>query len=116
MISLSEAKVHIALGVTDMRKSINGLSAIVQENFNLDPFSGQLFVFCNRQRNIIKILYWQYNGFCLWQKRLEKHKFTWPKSQKEVLEINNRELNWLLDGLSIHQKQAHEQLTYTSVI
>ena len=67
----SDLKVYLALGYTDMRKAINGLSIIV-EDLNLDPFSGHLFVFCNRRRKILKILYWDTNGFCLWQKRLEK--------------------------------------------
>ena len=63
-------KVFIALGSTDMRKSIDGLSILVSEKFNLDPFSGHLFVFSNRKQNIVKILYWDRNGFCLWHKRL----------------------------------------------
>lgn len=71
----AETKVYLAPGNTDMRKAINGLSITVQGILDLDPFSGHLFVFCNRAKTIIKILYWDRNGFCLWQKRLEKHKF-----------------------------------------
>ena len=71
-------KVYLALGHTDMRKSINGLSILVSEYMELNPFSGHLFVFCNRRQNMIKVLYWDRNGFCLWHKRLEKHSFNWP--------------------------------------
>lgn len=62
-------QVYVATGVTDMRKSINGLSILVAEQLDLDPLTGHLFCFCNRRRDIIKILYWNRNGFCLWQKR-----------------------------------------------
>ena len=96
-------KVYLVLEVTDMRKSVNGLSIQVAEGFNLDPFSGQLFVFCNGRRNILKILYYDYNGFCLWYKRLEKAVFRWPKEGTDVLEIGNRELSCLLQGLDIKQ-------------
>jgi len=88
-----------------MRKSINGLSILVKESLDLDPFSGYLFAFSNKRRNIVKILYWDYNGFCLWQKRLEKDRLKWPKNTSKVLEIGQRELNWLLDGLEINQRK-----------
>lgn len=65
-------KVYLAAGSTDMRKSIDGLAAIVQESFKLDPFSSSLFVFCNKSRNKIKILQWEHNGFWLHYRRLEK--------------------------------------------
>ena len=68
----SPTRVFIAPGVTDMRKAINGLSLLVTDQMELDPFSGHLFAFCNRKRDMVKILYWDRNGFCLWQKRLEK--------------------------------------------
>ena len=106
-------KVYLALGSTDMRKSINGLSILVESNLDLDPFSGHLFVFCNRRRNILKILYWDRNGFCLWHKRLEKHRVKWPEAVSEVLKIDQRELLWLIEGLDIEQRQAHEMLSYS---
>ena len=98
---LPEVKVYLALGITDMRKAINGLSIIVEERMELDPFSGHLFVFCNRRRTILKILYWDRNGFCLWHKRLEHDRFRWPKTESQVPEISSRELRWLLEGLDI---------------
>ena len=111
----SGIKVYLALGVTDMRKSINGLSIIVESYFELDPFSGHLFVFCNRRRNIMKILYWDRNGFCLWHKRLEKHYFKWPETAGEMITIGQRELMWLIEGLEIEQKDAHEGLSYSMI-
>ena len=113
LLSSVQTKVYLAIGNTDMRKAINGLSILVQESMELDPFSGHLFVFCNRKRNIIKILYWDRNGFCLWSKRLEKHFFRWPESSEEVMKIDQRELMWLVDGLEINQQKAHERLSYS---
>jgi transposase len=109
----SNVKVFLALGATDMRKAINGLSIIVSEQMQKDIFSGHLFVFCNRKKSIIKILYWDTNGFCLWQKRLEKDHFKWPGTQKEVMAIGRSELSWLIAGLNIHQ--AHKPLKYSVV-
>ncbi|MCP4887188.1 MAG: IS66 family insertion sequence element accessory protein TnpB, partial [Planctomycetaceae bacterium] len=73
------APVYLCAQPVDFRKSINGLSAMVELEFDLDPFAEALFVFCNRQRDKVKILYWEKNGFCLWYKRLEKDRFKWPK-------------------------------------
>ncbi len=64
---------------------------------------------------MLKILYWDRNGFCLWHKRLEKDRFKWPKSNEEIMTIEQRELEWLLDGLSINQKEAHPSLKYSAV-
>lgn len=105
--------VFIAIGVTDMRKAINGLSMIVEESFGHDLFSGNLFAFCNRRRDIIKILFWDQNGFCLWHKRLEKDRFCWPESEDEVVNISSQELSWLLAGLDIND--AHKKLNYQQV-
>lgn len=113
MIPAGCDRVYLALGNTDMRKSINGLSIIVEQAMDLNPFSGDMFVFCNRRRNIIKILYWDRNGFCLWHKRLEEHRFKWPESEQEVLSIDQGQLQWLLYGLDI--ADAHSQLYYQAV-
>ena len=79
MFPQCNTRIYLAAGNTDMRKAINGLSILVQDRRRLDPLSGHMFVFCNRRRDIIKILYWDRYGFCLWQKRLEKHFFSWPE-------------------------------------
>ena len=111
----NNSRVYLAVGTTDMRKQINGLSILVQETMELDPFSGSVYVFCNRQRSIVKAIYWDRNGFCLWQKRLEKDRFRWPDTREEVVRISSRQLRWLLDGLELVQGNAHGQLQYSSV-
>jgi transposase len=108
-------RVYLALGNTDMRKAINGLSILVENSLSLDPFSGCLFVFTNRRRNILKILYWDRNGFCLWQKRLEKDRFRWPEPGCEVVEIEGQELFFLLEGLDLSRVRGHGRLVYTAI-
>jgi transposase len=103
----SVERVHLAPGATDLRKSIDGLSALVSAVFELDPFSDQWFVFCNRQRDKLKILRWDHNGFWLYYRRLERGRFKWPAQSGSALCISRRQLQWLLDGLSIEQRQAH---------
>lgn len=113
MLSVKQnIRVYIAVGVTDMRKSINGLSLLVEEEFELNLFSGNLFAFCNRKQDIVKILYWAENGFCIWMKRLEKEKFRWPESEKDIVEVSQTALSWLLQGLDL--SQAHQRLNYDS--
>ena len=112
----SKAQVFIVLGATDMRKAVNGLSVMVADYLDLDLFTGSFFVFCNRGRTIIKVLYWDNNGFCLWQKRLEKHRFFWPESEQEVLEFSHRQLRWILDGLDPMQVKGHPCLSYKNVL
>lgn len=109
------AKVWLVLGATDMRKSIDGLAVLVADHLVLDVFSGHLFVFCNCGRTIIKILYWDSNGFCLWHKRLEKSRFLWPSSEVEVLEMEPRQLHWLLDGLDPIAIRGHPRLQYSHI-
>ncbi len=109
-------QVFLAAGITDMRKSINGLSILVEELLMQNPLSSHLFVFCNRNRDKLKILYWHNNGFWLFYRRLEKQRFIWPQcSGKAALEITSRELLWLLEGLDIAHVTAHKRLNYTAV-
>lgn len=110
-------RVYLALGAIDLRKSIDGLALIAQESFQLDPFSRNLFVFCNRKRDKVKILEWDHNGFWLHYKRLEKGTFKWPIGEKGSAEsITERELRWLLDGLSIKQNTAHKAVNQRVLI
>lgn len=110
-------QVYLALGVTDLRKSIDGLSLIVQESFHLDPFSKSLFVFCNRKQDKIKILEWDQTGFWLHYKRLEKDKFRWPKDIKGThLKVDERSFRWLLDGLKINENRAHKTVKERLII
>ena len=110
----SHLNVYLAPGVTDMRKSIDGLALMVSESLCLDPFDESLFVFCNRGRDKLKILHWQTNGFWLYYRRLEKGRFNWPKQGQnaKAITLSRRELNWLLDGLPVEQKAAHPVLRY----
>lgn len=102
--------VYLAVGATDLRKSINGLSVIVQESFGLDPFDHCLYVFCNRNKDKLKILHWESSGFWLYYKRLEKGTFKWPMKTHDTksLKVSERELSWLLDGMQLEQKTAHK--------
>ncbi len=109
----SNTKVYLASGATDMRKAVNGLMVLVQDVLEADPFSSHLFVFCNRLRDKIKILYWHNNGFWLLYRRLERQRFWWPGAREQVaLEISMRELSWLLEGLDITRVEAHRAANY----
>ena len=100
----------------DMRKWIAGLSTIVQKDMKLDPFSKYLFVFCNKKKNRLKILYWDKSGFAIWFKALEEERFKWPIKQKnEVIELSRRELEWLLEGIDLSKIKTHQELNYESV-
>jgi len=109
--------VYLCRDVVDMRKSINGLSILVEESLGLDPFGPTLFVFCNRKRDKIKALYWERTGFVLWYKRLEKDRFVWPEEGKEDgVTLTGRELNWLLDGIDVFRLHPHRELSYETVL
>ena len=117
MIALgSSAKVYLALGKTDLRKGIDGLSTLVSGALSRDPFSGHVFAFCNRDRNTIKLLLWDRNGFWVLHKRLERQKFRWPQTATDVLEVTVREMTWLLDGLDPLQIKGHQKLEYSTII
>jgi transposase len=103
----SVEQVFLAPGATDLRKSIDGLSALVSVVFEMDPFSDRWFIFCNRQRDKLKILRWDHNGFWLYYRRLERGRFRWPVETGLPLSISRRQLQWLLDGLNIEQPKAH---------
>lgn len=104
-------QVYLASQYVDIRKSINGLSILVKEGFELDPFQEALFVFCNKSRNKIKILHWDRNGFWLYYKRLERGNFKWPTSAKNQLTmaVSNQELWGLLDGLTLEQSKVQNR-------
>ena len=105
MLSLPPTvRVYLAAGVTDMRKAIDGLAALTRDVLEEDPTSGHLFVFCNRRRDRIKILYWEGSGFWLLHKRLEKGTFAWPGVEGQAMdriEMSSVELSALLGGLDL---------------
>lgn len=109
-------RVYLCRDVVDFRKAINGLSILVAEEMELDAFSAHVFGFCNRRRDQVKLLYWERNGFVLWQKRLEEDRFPWPRdAQEETLAVTGRELNWLLDGIDVFRLRPHKELSYSAV-
>ena len=79
MIVPAGVKVHLALGYTDMRKGMDGLAMLVQETLKKDPFSGHLFAFRGKRAQIVKVLFWDGNGLCLFTKRLDRGGFVWPR-------------------------------------
>lgn len=112
-----DVEVYLCRECVDMRKSINGLSILVEQTLGFDPFAPTLFAFCNRKRDKIKILYWERTGFVLWYKRLEKNRFAWPLSgDEEIVTLTGRELNWLLDGIDVFAMKPHEELSFETVL
>ena len=99
-------KVYIACGYTDLRRGIDGLAAIVQQELRLDPFANTLFLFCGRRRDRIKALYWEDNGFVLLYKRLESGSFQWPRKESEARSLTAQQYRWLMEGLSVDQPKA----------
>ncbi len=104
--------IYVCLEPVDMRKQINGLSAMVQDELQLNPFSEQLFVFTNRRRTHCRILYWERSGFVIWTKRLERERFHWPKADGATLILDGQALNFLLDGFDLSKWRPHERLHY----
>jgi transposase len=110
-------RIYLARGATDLRKSIDGLAALVQQGYGLDPFGDMWFVFCNRERDKLKVLRWEHNGFWLYYRRLERGRFRWPAATDSTpLVITRRQLQWLLDGLALEQHQAHAPVVARVVV
>lgn len=110
--------VYLCRAPVDFRKQIDGLAAIVEQALEMNPFEARLFVFVNRQRTRIKALYWHRNGFCLWQKRLEKQHFAWPETGANELTctLTMQELEWLLEGFDLWANKPHKTLHFQSVV
>ena len=109
-------QVYLCRDPVDFRKSIGGLSVLVEQALELDPFGSALYVFINRQRNKIKVLYWHRNGFCLWLKRLEADKFAWPQGTEAATQtINLQQFEWLLEGFDLWRNKPHKTLQFASV-
>lgn len=110
----NDVHVYLYTDPVDMRKSIDGLSILVEQEMALSPNIDALFVFCNRGRDKIKMLCWERNGFIVWYKRLEKQRFRWPKTG-ETFDLTGQQLNWLLDGFDIFNNQPHTPVYFDSV-
>jgi transposase len=110
---LNRVKIYIRPGYTDMRKGVNGLTAVIQEEMELNPLSGSVFMFCNRDRILLKAVWWDLTGFWLSQKRLEKDKFPWPEGEIAAEELTAEEVRMLLWGIDFFK--AHKPLFYQKV-
>jgi len=103
---MSFPQVYLVCGYTDMRRGIDGLAAIVQQNYILEPCSGSLFLFCGRRRDRLKALLWKEDGFLLMYKRLDNGAFQWPRSESEAKLLTHEQFVWLMQGLSVEQPKA----------
>jgi len=113
IIDLSKIKIFLRPGTTDLRKAVNGLTAIIEASMKQDPFSGSVFLFCNCERKLLKAVYWDKSGFWLSQKRLEKDKFPWPHDESEARELTAEQLHMLLSGIDFFK--AHKELYYKNI-
>ena len=114
--SLTVTDIYLHLEPVDFRKGIRTLSILVESVLCQKSMSGQLFVFRNRHRDKVKILYWERNGFCLWQKQLEQDRFHWPQPKAGHILLTGEHLNWLLDGYNIALMQPHPERLYEVII
>jgi len=104
--------IYLACGVTDLRKSVDGLANIVRQDFEMDPFGNYLFLFCNRSRSRMKGICWDRNGFCLYYKRLDGQgaKFVWPDKADAVRGVSVAQLKLLLGGLSVDPPRGFSEV------
>ena len=112
-IDLSKVRIFIRPGTTDLRRAANGLAILVEQEMNGEPFSGNVYLFCNKDRKLLKAVWWDKTGFWLSQKRLEKEKYPWPETQEAVRELSSEELSMLLKGIDFFR--AHKTLYYKNV-
>lgn len=111
-----EGGIYLHRDPVDFRKSINGLSVIVEEAMGLTACSGSLFVFCNKRRDKLKVLYWDQTGFALWYKRLEQDKFKWPRKHRDdVLVVSMEQWDWLLRGLNFMDIKPHQTVYFEDI-
>jgi transposase len=110
---LSKARIFLRPGYTDLRKGVNGLTGIIERQMAGEAFSGDVYLFCSRDRNLLKAIWWERNGFLLSQKRLEADKYPWPRTGEEALELSGEELTMLLKGIDFFK--AHKAVYYKKV-
>ncbi|MGZ3607233.1 MAG: IS66 family insertion sequence element accessory protein TnpB [Syntrophales bacterium] len=119
MMRVTDEAVQVVVCVSpiDFRKGMASLAVLVETHMGANPFAKAVYVFRNRSSTAVKILYWERNGFCLWQKRLERERFCWPKGDSGVAGVLTvQQLHWLLEGYDINRMQPHKTLRYDSVI
>jgi transposase len=113
IFDLSKVRIFLRPGHTDLRKAVNGLPTTGQEHLTQDPFSGNVYLFCNRERKLLKAVYWDKTGFWLSQKRLEKERFPWPQDEEQARELSGEQLLLLLAGIDFFK--AHKEVFYKNV-
>jgi transposase len=99
MGSVASTRIWIVAGVTDMRRGFTGLSAVVQTALDADPLAGHVFVFRGRRGDLIKVLWWDGDGLCLFAKRLEHGRFVWPQAEDGTVSLSRAQLSMLLEGI-----------------
>jgi transposase len=109
-VDLNKVKILLRPGYTDLRKAKNGLSVMVEQQMAGEVFSGNVYLFCNRERTLLKAIWWDKTGFWLSHKRLEKDKFPWPQTSEAVQELSSEELSMLLAGIDFFK--VHKTLYY----
>ena len=112
-IDLSKVRIFIRPGKTDLRKAVNGLAVMIEQQMSGEVFSGNIYLFCNKERKLLKAIWWDRNGFWLSQKRLEQEKFPWPDTSEAVRELSSEEIMMLLNGIDFFK--AHKTLYYKKV-
>jgi transposase len=112
-IDFTKTRIFIRPGTTDLRKAVNGLGGIIEQQMEGELFSGSVYLFCNKNRKLLKAMWWDRNGFWLSQKRLEQDKFPWPQTNEAVQELSSGQLLMLLDGIDFFN--AHKMLYYKKV-
>jgi transposase len=113
LIPADAVKIFVQLSPIDMRKSIDGLTALIVDEFSMSPQSGSIFIFYNKDRNKVKAIYWDKNGFILHYKRLDKGRFKFSRSPLDrILEINQDQFQWLFSGLDFQLMQEFSHLNY----
>lgn len=106
-------KIYLAYGATDFRKQTSSLCSMIRNEYKMNPYDKSAYIFCNKKRNSIRVLCYDKNGFILAQKTLldtEKMKFQWPRNSRELKNITKKQLNWLLSGLKIEQKNSFKDI------
>jgi transposase len=112
-VDLNRVRIFIRPGYTDLRKAVNGLTVLIQEQMSGDPLSGNVYLFCNKGRKLLKAVWWDKTGFWLSQKRLEKERWPWPETTEAAEELSGEQLRMLLSGIDFFK--AHKPLCYRQV-
>ncbi len=113
--ALALPQIYLYRDPIDFRKQAHGLAVLVEQELGHNPFTGALYVFSNRQRNKIKCLMWEDNGFVLYYKALAEEKFKRPRPDDDLLLLTGEQINWLLDGYDISLLKGHKKLHYEAI-